>query len=466
MQHADNLKYRITRKPCSLGLIFCVFILFAGCHEDPRRNFTPQEIANAWADMSLYITKNTPSNSPTFASRCFGYIGVTMYESIVHGYTDHVSLAGQLNGLDKLLLPQQGVDYNWIVSLNAGQAEILRSIYIQTSDVNKHKIDSLETLFVDQFRNDEGDAQIIDRSIQYGKSVAASIFEWSKTDGGHRGYLQNFDKSLVPPTGPGSWEPPLYGQSFSHFPLHPHWGKNRPFVKPNAELPAPKIISYDKGPSSDYYGQFKRVYEKSQSLTQQEKETALWWGDDPGETFTPPGHSYYLGTLVLRKTNPDVIICAETYARIGIAVADAFINCWKWKYQFFSERPSSYISRNIDERWQSFWPDPPFPAFPSGHATQAAAVATVMIDLFGPGITIADSAHWKRNRDELRNVDFKPRIFTSFWQIAEETANSRFYGGIHCPMDNDIGLAEGSKMGKNVNGLRWKKDETYASTKK
>ena len=465
MIHTRDSKYILRTSLFVLAITLFVGVLFTQCMEEPKKNFSGQEVANAWADMALYITRHTPANSPTFASRCFGYIGVTMYESMVHGYSDYVSLAGQLNGLDKLPLPQQGAQYNWIVSLNAGQAEILRTIYIQTSDINKHKIDSLESLFVNQFKGDGADAEIIERSIQYGKSVAAAIFEWSKTDGGHRGYLQNFDKTLVIPTTPGSWEPPLYGQSFSHFPLHPHWGKNRPFVKPNAELPAPKLIGYNKGSGSDYYSQFKRVYEKSQSLTQEEKETALWWGDDPSDTFTPPGHSYYLGSLVLRKTNAEPIICAETYARIGIAVADAFINCWKWKYQFYSERPSSFISRNIDERWQSFWPDPPFPAFPSGHATQAAAAATVMIDLFGAEMNIVDSAHWGRSRDELRNVDFKPRTFTSFWQVAEETANSRFYGGIHCPMDNEVGLAEGTKMGKNVNLLKWKKSETYATAK-
>ncbi len=126
---------------------------------------------------------------------------------------------------------KQGVDYNWIVSLNAGQAEILRSIYIQTSDANKRKIDSLETLFVDQFRNDDVDAQIIDRSVQYGKSVAAAIFEWSKTDGGHRGYLQNFDKALVPPTAPGSWEPPFVWTIVQSLPITSTLGKEQTFCK-------------------------------------------------------------------------------------------------------------------------------------------------------------------------------------------------------------------------------------------
>ena len=32
-------------------------------------NIPDHEIAAQWADMTLYVTKNTPANSPTFASR-------------------------------------------------------------------------------------------------------------------------------------------------------------------------------------------------------------------------------------------------------------------------------------------------------------------------------------------------------------------------------------------------------------
>ncbi|MEO7988341.1 MAG: vanadium-dependent haloperoxidase [Chryseolinea sp.] len=443
-----------------------LFVLIVGSCNEKAKISTQQEVATTWADMTLYVTKNTPANSPTFASRGFGYIGLTMYESIVHGYPTYESLAGQLNGLTALPIPDRNVKYDWVLSLNAGQAYILKKIYIQTSDANKQGIDSLENLIYSQFSETSEDDAVASRSVEYGKAVAEAIFQWSLSDGGHRGYLKNFDKSIVAPTAPGSWEPPLYGQSFSHFPLHPHWGDNRTFVKVNSELPTPTMITYDTSKKSEYYNQFLKVYKKNTSVTQEEKETALWWADDPGETFTPPGHSYYLGTLVLRKQNPELIKCAETYARIGMATADAFINCWKWKYHFWSERPSSFVNKNIDERWESFWPDPPFPAFPSGHATQAAATATVLIDLFGEKLTLIDSAHALRPRDELRKVDFKPRMFTSFWQVAEETANSRFYGGIHSPQDNDVGLAEGSKVGRNINALNWNNNKRNGTSEK
>ncbi len=435
-------------------------VLFNSCKQVDEKIPDDYEVATAWADMTNYIAKTTPSNTPTFSSRCFGYIGYTMYESVVNGSAEYQSIAPELNGLGTLPMPLQGVNYKWVLSLNAGQAEILRSIYIQTSDENKRRIDSLEQHFEKLFRDKNSKDSNDSKSIAYGRMIAQKIFEWSKTDGGHRGYLKNFDKTLVFKERPGCWRPPLYAQSFSHFPLHPHWGENRTFIASDSMLSDPAFITYDTIPGSAYYNQFKAVYDKEKVLTQKEKETAIWWGDDPDETFTPPGHSYYLATIAIRKTKPDIIKCAETYAKVGIAVADAFRNCWKWKYQFFSERPNTYIPEHIDPEWHSFWPDPPFPAFPSGHAIQASAAAMVLTDLYGERFDFTDSAHAGRKRDEIRNADFVVRHFNSFWEVAEETANSRFYGGIHTPQDNKIGLEKGKEIANNVNQLNWKRKQT------
>lgn len=446
-------------KFCIKIFIVCLLVAYitSSCKQEDKKLPDDFELAAAWADMTNIITKTTPANSPTFASRCFGYIGLTMYESVVNGYPDYLSVAGQLNGLGNLPLPEKGAAYNWPLALNAGQAEILRNIYIQTSDKNKTKIDSLEQHFEAIFRKAIANDSIANRSIAYGKTIAQSIFEWSKTDGGHRGYLNNFDKKLVFEQKPGCWQPPLYAQSFTHFPLHPHWGKNRTFLVADSAIEPPLFIPFDTTPGSAYYQQFIQVYEKEKVLTQDEKQAAIWWSDDPEVTPTPPGHSYYLATIAIRKTKPNLIKCAETYARLGMALADAFRNCWKWKYEFFTERANTFVPQHIDQRWESFWPDPPFPAFPSGHAIQAAAMAAVLIDLYGDNFAFTDSAHVGRPRDEIRNTDFKARHFNSFWQAAEETANSRFYGGIHTPQDNARGLEKGKVIGNNVNQLHWKK---------
>lgn len=414
-----------------------------------------QAVATAWADMTLFVTKNTPANTPTYASRCLGYIGLTMYESVVPGSPGYRSLTGgQLNGLAAILGPKQPI--NAVLALNAGQAYILKNLYNQTSDDNKRRIDSLEQVIYNHFSSTMPNRDEVKSSVAFGQLVAQRIFAWSQSDGGHRAYLKNFDKAMTHPNRPGSWKPPLYAQSFSHYPLHPHWGQNRTFLALDAQIAPPTMLAYDTAATSAYYRQYRAVYDKEKALTQAEKEAAIWWSDDPDETFTPPGHSYYLATLAIRKSNPPLIRCAETYARVGMAVADAFIDCWKWKYQFFSERPNTFIPQNIDPQWNSFWPEPPFPAFPSGHAIQAAAAATVMADLYGNRFALSDSAHAGRARDRLRDTEFKVRRFSSFWEIAEETANSRFYGGIHTQQDNQAGLKKGREIGQYINALHWK----------
>ena len=451
---ASFWSFRRALRFVTISAVTCSLCFFLACNKKPLPK--DYELAAAWADVTVYIIKNTPANSPTFASRSLGYIGLTMFESVVNGNPEYQSVAPQLNGLGALPMPEKNEEYNWQICLNAAQASILRNIYIQTSDDNKHKIDSLENAFLDLYSSKTTES-VVDRSVAYGKAIASAIFEWSKTDGGHRGYLNNFDKKLIPQQKPGCWRPPLYAQTFSHFPLHPHWGENRTFLSQDSAIAPPTFISYDTIPSSAYYRQFLQVYEKKKSLTQDEKEAAIWWSDDPEVTPTPPGHSYYLATIAIRKTQPSLIKCAETYAKLGIALADAFRNCWKWKYQFYSERANTFVPQHIDQRWESFWPDPPFPAFPSGHAIQAAAMATVLTNLYGDSFSFTDSLHVGRPRDELRNVAFKERHFNSFWEAANETANSRFYGGIHIPQDNEKGLEKGKEIGNNVNALKWKK---------
>ena len=437
-------------------LIFLVLLAASLTRCTPEAEYTDAEVATVWADMTLRLTKGTPGNSPTYASRCLGYIGLTMYESLVPGYPEKRSLAGQLSMLSRLPEPDAGAVYDYPLAMNAGQAEILRSLYNHTSDENKASLDSLEAELENQLRRDLPD-EVGDRSVSFGKRVAQAIFEWSKSDGGHRAYLRNFEKGMVHPDVPGSWKPPLFAQSFSHHPLHPFWGQNRPFLPANYRMEAPAFIPYDTLPGSPYYEQFRKVYEADQALTQEQKEIALWWGDDPDETFTPPGHSYYIASQVLTARDADLMVRAETYARVGIAVADAFINCWKWKYQFFSERPNTFIPAVIDQEWESFWPDPPFPAFPSGHAIQAAAAATVLEGIHGPDFVFTDRSHLGRPYDEERETGWKERSFTKFWEVAQETADSRFYGGIHTPQDNDRGLEKGKEVGANVNSLRWNK---------
>ena len=413
-------------------------------------------VALRWGQMTLTIMHQLPLNTPTYGSRSLGYAGLTMYECVVNESRTHRSLAGQLSGLGALPLPDSGQAYKYTLALNAGQAFILKKLFAFAPTSRLRKIDSLETSINSELAATEK-PDVVARSVAYGRSVAEAIFAWSKTDGGFDGYTRNFEFSYIVPRGAGYWIAPSFGQLVSSVPLHPYWGKNRTFVPANSNLPVPAMTPYSTNPKSDYYRQYQAVYLKNKSLTPNEKAIAAWWGDDPSETFSPPGHSYNLANIVVSTSGADLVKAAETYARVGMAVADGFVNCWKAKYTYHCERPSTYVRANIDPTWTQFWPEPPFPAFYSGHSVQSAAAATVLADLYGARFRLVDNSHQGRPRDQFRRIDYVPREFSSFWATAEEAAQSRFYGGIHTQQDNQIGLAEGKKIGQHVNSLNWQR---------
>ncbi|MCX8481541.1 MAG: vanadium-dependent haloperoxidase, partial [Sediminibacterium sp.] len=408
-----------------------------------------------WVNMTLYIVKNTPNNTPTYSSRGFAYIGLTMYETVVYGNPNYNTMNGILNGLNNLPKPDLTQQYNWEIALNAGQSYIISKIYDQTNSLNKAYILKLEQEILHKLSTNTNQ-DVIDRSIKYGILVASTIFEWSKSDGGYQAYRQNLYPYYVKPTIAGAlWiapgtdvvsSPNFQGAVVDPLrlgPLHPYWGENRNFLKTNADLKVPAPVEYSDSVNSTCYRFYKDVYDSSSNLTTDQYNIIHWWGDDPTVTITPPGHSYNIAKIIIEKENADIFKSAQTLAMVGLAVGDAFINCWKAKFTYYRPRPYYYI-RNILKKstWTNIFPEPLFPSYYSGHAVQGAAFLTVLSNVYGEKYPFTDDTHVGRNATEIERtyfVTYNFRNFTSFWQAAEEIAYSRFYGGIHTQEDNIIG---------------------------
>lgn len=462
---------KILFKKHVLLLVIACFALFLDSCKVKETDVTPAEppvdtspankfsadIASTWAEMQLKLTKTTAGYTPPVAARAYALGGLTMYEAVVGGLTNNQSLAGQLKELTTLPKVETGKDYNWAISANAAEANMMRALYAEVSRpqavTNKRIIDSVEVVLKNA--NKIGVTQdIVDRSEKYGQSIADAIFEWSKTDGGHEGYKRNFPATYVVPVFPGSWQTTENGQKI---PMQPTWGTNRTFVPTNQEMAIPNPIPFSTSLTSAYFGQYFEVHAINKSLTQEQKEITVWWADNPSETFTPAGHSYFITDVAVKQAKVGLGKAAEAFARAGITLNDAFINCWKCKFKFNNERPYTMVRRTIDANWKPFWPAPPFPGFPSGHATQSAAVAEVLTDFFGDNFAFTDNSHVGRVKDASTGIEFKARTFKNFNQFASESAASRLYGGIHTRQDNETGLAEGKKIAKNVLALKFKK---------
>ncbi len=429
----------------------CVLVaLVAACDNDDVERSIPAatqraDTATEWFDLQLQLVEQTMGFSPPVASRAFAYSGVTLYEAVVHGMPGYASLAGEVDALPALPQPLPDASYYWPAVANAALATITRQLFPTASADSLAAVDALEAELAASYTRFVS-ASTIDRSAQYGNEIASAIFVWSMTDGGDQGYLHNFPTSYVAPVGAGLWvpTPPLYQPA-----LQPTWGMNRPFALSAAsDCPAPAPPAYSTNPSSVFFMQAQEVYDTSLALTAEEEQIAQFWSDAAGMTATPAGHWIEISTQVLRDKNATLDVAAVTYARVAMAMADAFIANWAIKYQYNVVRPVTFLRSEVDASWSPLLGTPPFPEYPSGHSTQSSAAAQVLTDLFGM-TSFTDPGY--------ATAGFAPRSFDSFFAAAQEAAISRMYGGIHYRAAIENGLDQGRCVGMKVSALRFQR---------
>ena len=397
------------------------------------------DVALNWFRLS-YIMTQQERLSPPVASRAFGYAGVTLYESLIPGTMDYQSLAGQLNDLGVVPGAQRGGQFHWPAVANAALAAIMRRMY--GSSASHDLIANLEAEFLARFEA-EVPLGIVVASSKHGKKVAQFIYDWSRRDG----FAELHNCPYTPPVGEGLWEPTQPGFLKA---LEPCWGQIRPFVLASAgscDPGPPPAYSSDAG--SQFFQEAEEVYEVVNNLTPEQMAIAAFWSDDPGTTGTPPGHSVMIAAQVIEQRGLALDVAAETFAKVGIAVADAFVSCWSTKYRYNLLRPITYVrSVMLDLDWTIPLVTPPFPEYTSGHSVQSGSAAQVLTDLLGD-VAFTDHTHDARG--------LASRSFNSFFEAAEEAAVSRLYGGIHFRSAIDLGVDQGSCVGRAVSGLRFKR---------
>jgi hypothetical protein len=109
------------------------------------------------------------------------------------------------------------------------------------------------------------------------------------------------------------------------------------------ECAPPPPPAYSADPTSAFYVLALEVYNTNLHLTGEQQTIALYWADNPGATGTPPGHWIAIVGQLARNNGLSLMAAAEAYARVGLAVADAFIGCWQTKYTYNLLRPVTYI---------------------------------------------------------------------------------------------------------------------------
>lgn len=436
-------------------LALSVVVFLSGCKKDENVEFVnthsiSSEMAEDWMDLLLDLTQHHPGFSPPVAARAFGYSGLTLYETVRFGMPGYRSLAGQISEFNASMLPEpdQSQRYHWGIAGNASLRVIVNACYSELTQEQETALNNLEASYLEQFSANE-DQAVIDRSVEFGIAMGTAITEYARTDGQERCFETNFPTDYTPPTGPGLWKPtpPAFQRA-----LQPYWGRTRPFLEANVRDEQPvRPPGYSTNTTSPFWKELQEVYNTVQNLTQEQLDIANYWSDDPGKTATPPGHSISVLSQILEKEDADLALAAEAFAKIGMGVHDAFVSCWNTKFEVNYVRPLTVIHELLDPNFTIPLNTPPFPEYTSGHSVQSGASAQILSNLFGINYAFTDRTHEQRS-----DINGSPRTYRSFYDMANEAAISRLYGGIHFRSAIDLGVFQGVRIGSNISNLQFK----------
>ncbi|WP_425635727.1 vanadium-dependent haloperoxidase [Algoriphagus yeomjeoni] len=288
--------------------------------------------------------------------------------------------------------------------------------------------------------------------IDYASSVAKKVMEVAKKDG----YLQLSTLTrYTPQEGEGFWypTPPAYIAA-----VEPEWETIKPFFIQNLEefKPAP-MAPFDMNEGSSFHTQLMEVYTVTKELDEERKLIANFWDCNPFKVqfsghmaigvkkISPGGHWIGITGIAAQKADLSFAETAYVHALVGMTLHDAFISCWKAKYDTDRIRPETVINQKLDQRWRPLLQTPPFPEYTSGHSVISRASAVVLTGYFGDNFDFIDSSETYFGLPE--------RPFPSFLYASEEAAISRLYGGIHF---RDA-IEEGVKQGEKIGDMIWKK---------
>ena len=390
------------------------------------------------------------------ANRAMAYCGIAVYEAVVPGMPAYQSLAGQLNGFPAMPSVEPGKAYHWAASANAALAEMNKKLFPTASSINQKNIISLETTLQALYAAELNDDSTLQRSIRFGKEVAARVFSWASEDGS-----ANVNAAYVPQPqfiGPAFWVQSLgAGNTLLTTPPNNPQATNpyayqlrliTPGVTNGTALEPPPAYSTDH--SSPFFAMVKDVYDKSQALTPAQTAMAIYHRDAPG--YPGGGHFVAILSQVLAKAGSMLDVAVLAYAKTGIASFDATTICFVNKYNYNLVRPINYI-RNVMGfgSWNALFATPGHPEFPSAHAVNSAAIATMLTDVLGNNFQFT-----------LHTYDYlglPARSYNSFNEMAKEMADSRVLAGIHYQASCDKGTLLGNKVAQNIlNKVKFLKD--------
>lgn len=439
MKKINDIIFRIT--------IFATLVFLASCKTEPvdfaKLDKFSQHQQVRW-NLDLTDVMVTDIFTPPVCSRIYAYPHIAAYEVLAVNDASYKSLAGKLNGLETIPLPEKDkAIYFPLASMVAFSTAAKPLVF------DFEKVDSFEIKYLAEIKKLGISKELFSNSVEYGKAVGQHFVNWSAKDQ----YLERTALSqYVLSKEAGAWKPtpPDYMPA-----IEPNWNTMRTMVIDSAGQFSPNApTNFSTEKNSEFYEGAKVVFTAIKELDEEKTAIAKFWDCNPNVSHTkghlmffdqkisPGGHWMSIAGIAAEKKNLSAIETAKVMAFTSITLYDAFISCWDEKYRSSLIRPETYINEHMDPDWKPLLQTPAFPEHTSGHSVASSAAAEMLTFLIGDNFGYLDNSEVK--------YGLPAKEFNSFYEAANEAAISRLYGGIHYMPAIEDGVKQGKAVGKFV----------------
>lgn len=284
----------------------------------------------------------------------------------------------------------------------------------------------------------DGDAE--QRGIELGQAAAAAVLARRSGDG------IDSCSAYVPGTEPGEYQftPPF------DFAFCPEWGSMQTFASDSASQlrSAPPPALTDPEYTESYQEMLSYGRREGSSRTPDQTAYADFWYE-----LTAVGWNTIARTIWAEHGNADAWEAARLFALLHTSQIESSIMSFESKYHYRFWRPITAIragdqdgnpATEPEAEWEPYCTTPPVPDYPSAHASNGAAAATVIASFFGRDDFAFTFASSTANPPEAE------RSFTSLTEAKLENADSRVACGIHWRFAADAGVELGDAVGALV----------------
>ncbi len=401
---------------------------------------------------------------PTRASRALAIFSIAEFEA-VNALTGHyVSYAG---------IPA----YTGEASIDAAIAQAGHDALVALFPTQKPRLDALLQLDMKYIHGAENTRS---NGRALGTSAATAMMTLRAGDGSQVPEPK-IGAGCTLGSGPGAYQMDPVSQNTTC--LGYFWGQVKPFVLQSASQflpPAPPALTSTAWVQA--FNQIKTIggdpsHGTPTLRTRAQTVHGIFWTYDAVPELCAPPRMYNQVLLALAATYPDKVDTlpklARYFAVANTGLADAAISAWyaKWLYQFW--RPITAIRAadqgnagltTQDRNWTPLGSQatdefhvrnftPPFPAYPSGHATFGGALFETLRAYFGnksPFTFVSDEYNGLNYNDLGQLQPYLPQTFATLSEAEYQNSESRIWIGVHWQFDGDQGIILGNKVADYV----------------